>query len=96
MVTQEADTINDDCCKAVEGGLCEKHARGVLPQLAQPWWYRDVKTGDAHRSDEHPANVRRRQRNEREIKLRRLIRRGGASRMAVALTGRFTRNRRAA
>ena len=87
----------DDCCKQADGKLCAKHARSVLPQLAQPWWYRDVKTGDANRSDEHPDLVRRRQRNEREIKLRRAIRRGGASRLAVAVTGARTgRNRKAA
>lgn len=30
----------DEC--VAQKGLCGKHARGVLPQLAQPFWYRLV------------------------------------------------------
>jgi hypothetical protein len=34
-------------------GLCERHAKGVLPQLAQPHWYRLV--GDDLRGQEQRA-----------------------------------------
>jgi hypothetical protein len=26
-------------------GLCQRHARGILPQLAQPFWYRHAHSG---------------------------------------------------
>lgn len=37
----------DDC--VAQRGLCGRHKRGVLPQLAQPHWYRLV--GHAHHDE---------------------------------------------
>lgn len=88
---------SDDCCVA-NAGLCHRHARAVLPQLKEPWWYRQVKTGDAHRSDEAPEQVRKRQKHERTEQLKRTERRRSLphARLATALTGAFVINRRKA
>jgi hypothetical protein len=77
---------NPFCCLTHEGGMCHQHARGILPQLAEPHWYRLAKTGDANRSDEAPTLVLARQKYERQQRVnRRLLR---------ATTGAFTgRNR---
>lgn len=41
MLSGEMDT----CQRCVSArGLCRRHARGVLPQLAQPFWYKLVGT----------------------------------------------------
>lgn len=94
--THETTDACLDCVKSA-GRMCGRHAREILPQLAEPWWYRHVKTGDANRSTEHPDHVRRRQRYERQEKARRIARKHPtpAQRLLLGTTGAFTgRNRR--
>lgn len=38
------DTPECDNC-ARSQGLCRRHRRGILPQLAQPFWYRHAHSG---------------------------------------------------
>jgi hypothetical protein len=55
-----------DCVSA--SGLCASHAKGVLPRLAQPHWYRLV--GDSYhdvRKDESAAGAKARRRTERKL-----------------------------
>lgn len=39
-----SDTPECDRC-AQSAGLCRRHAHGILPQLAQPFWYRQAHSG---------------------------------------------------
>lgn len=80
--------LDELCCAHAEGKLCPRHEKSVLPQLAEPGWYRLVPSGEMTPSEESPTNVRSRQRYQRSEKARRL------SRLALGTTGAFTgRNR---
>lgn len=62
----------------------------IGPQEARPWWFAEVRTGDAHTAPAHETRQAAYQRMDAE-KNRRL------RRMSLGVTGAFTgRNRRAA
>lgn len=49
-------TISDfDLCTACveQAGLCERHAKHVLPQLAEPAWYRHAHSGMYFETGKH-------------------------------------------
>lgn len=76
------------CSACVEAhGLCERHGRQILPQLAQPFWHRLV--GETHydkRVEESPAARKVRERKERK-------RARGKERLLLAINGVHTRSR---
>lgn len=81
--------------RTIREPVYEYNAAGVLvdgPQLKQPSWYRDAKSGNATPSHEPASNVLSRQRYERSEKVRR-----HHARLLTAATGaRVGANRRAA
>jgi hypothetical protein len=96
---------NPRCCLGESGGICQHHAntlrwgvtgQPIFPNLKQPGWRNEVKTGDANRSDEAPSLVLARQKAQREIAVARTRRRQAPiTRLLRATTGAFTgRNRR--
>ena len=73
-------------------GLCTHHAKSVLPQLAQPGWYRLV--GAQHYIDKR-ASVESPE--AKKVRLRRERKRArAAERLLIAISGGFTRSRPAA
>lgn len=78
-----------DCCE--RSGLCVRCAKSVVPQLAQPHWYRLV--GKDRRGADQIADGEL-SREGRKAKNRRT--RKAARRLARALAGEFTRSAKAA
>lgn len=61
------DTPECDRC-ARSQGLCSRHKRGILPQLAQPFWYRQAHSGlwtDEKEEAAKDAATRKAERRER-------------------------------
>lgn len=78
-----AEPLCADCLS--REGLCLAHAKSVLPQLAQPHWYRlvgSVLAPDRAVKDEAPAVLKAKRRTAR--------------RLQRAMAGEFTRTRSAA
>lgn len=73
----------DVCKNCVEQqGLCRRHEKAILPQLAEPFWYRQAHSGMFHELRDEKAHspealrlIRRkdRRRAKRAEELRRLV-----------------------
>ena len=82
---------NDPLCPQCVSseGLCAHHAKSVLPQLAQPGWYRLV--GVQHYVDKR-ASIESAE--AKKVRLRRERKRArAAERLMIAISGGFTRSR---
>ncbi len=84
--TTPSGAVCSDCVTA-NGLLCERCAKSVLPQLAQPFWYQLVGTHHYTKTPtESPEGRAIRERKERRA----------AKRLLTGINGGFTRSTKAA
>ena len=78
-----SEPLCEECLS--HGGLCEPHSKSVLPQLAQPHWYRLISSSQTEDLTPRPEE------STSVLKAKRRV----ANRLRRAMLGEFTKSRRA-